>query len=169
MHLIVQFGTPELRTPAPYACSTVLRARKTRRTLITNKFYPVNGGPISLTSLALSTQPRSGGFSFFCGSRSKHWQRPDPARQIEPESGVGPDGSPYESRGDAVRQSRDIVVCDTPNVLAMSASVSPASRRALASCCWSWLSFAGLPMCWPRALALALPSLVRSLIRCLSN
>jgi len=53
--------------------------------------------------------------------------------------------------GDAVRQSRDIVVCDTPNVLAMSASVSPASRRALASCCWSWLSFAGLPMCWPRA------------------
>ena len=71
--------------------------------------------------------------------------------------------------GDAVRQSRPMVVCDTPNVRAMSASVSPASRRALASCCWSWLSFAGLPMCWPRALALALPSLVRSLIRCLSN
>src|ERR1700730_15282689 len=52
----------------------------------------------------------------------------------------------------------------------MSDSVSvPAARRASASARWNGVSAAGLPMCCPRALARALPSLVRVMISDRSN
>jgi hypothetical protein len=73
------------------------------------------------------------------------------------------------------RTRRPIVVCDTPNagcnqrvedcVLAMSVNVSPLSRRAMASSCWSRFSAFGRHMWTPRALALARPSPVRARMR----
>ena len=43
-------------------------------------------------------------------------------------------------------QSRDIVVCDTPNVRPMSTSVSPASRRLIASSRWNGVNLEGRPI-----------------------
>jgi hypothetical protein len=60
--------------------------------------------------------------------------------------------------------SRAIVVWATPYVRAISDRLSPASRRASASCRWCCVSLGGRPMCTPRALPRARPSPVRARI-----